>query len=116
MHRRGEIILIPIPFSDLTSIKKRPVLVLSSNRYNEKTEDLIVAAVTSNNCSGADTVKITQSDFVEGNLPHESWIRADKLYSLSQKIALKRMGMIKDEVLASVIKKILNILDYHEGS
>jgi hypothetical protein len=29
MYEQGEILLIPIPFSDLTSNKKRPVLVLS---------------------------------------------------------------------------------------
>jgi mRNA interferase MazF len=48
MYNQGDILLIPIPFSDLTSSKKRPVLVLSNNDYNRKTEDIIVAAVTSN--------------------------------------------------------------------
>jgi len=45
MYNQGDILLIPIPFSDLTSSKKRPVLVLSNNDYNRKTEDVIAAAV-----------------------------------------------------------------------
>ena len=31
MYKQGEILLIPIPFSDLSSNKKRPVLVISND-------------------------------------------------------------------------------------
>ncbi len=46
MFEQGEIVLIPIPFSDLKSIKRRPVLVLSNSEYNRKTFDIVVAAIT----------------------------------------------------------------------
>lgn len=48
MHKQRDILLIPIPFSDLTSSKKRPVVVISNDTYNSKTQDLVVAAITSN--------------------------------------------------------------------
>lgn len=37
MYKQGDILLISIPFSDLSSNKKRPVLVLSNDDYNSKT-------------------------------------------------------------------------------
>lgn len=46
MYKQGDILLIPIPFTDLTSTKKRPVLVLSKDDYNSKTDDVIVSAIS----------------------------------------------------------------------
>ena len=38
MYRQGEILIIPLPFTDLTANKKRPVLVLSKQNYNNINE------------------------------------------------------------------------------
>ncbi|MEB3357217.1 MAG: type II toxin-antitoxin system PemK/MazF family toxin [Synechococcales bacterium] len=43
----GNIVLVPFPFTDQTSTKKRPAVVISSNIYNQVHPDLIVMAVTS---------------------------------------------------------------------
>jgi mRNA-degrading endonuclease toxin of MazEF toxin-antitoxin module len=46
--RRGDVVLLPFPFADLTSTKVRPALVLSSSLYHKSEPDIIVAAITSN--------------------------------------------------------------------
>ena len=86
--------LIPIPFSDLKSKKKRPVIVISNNLYNQKTEDIVVVAVTSNIEKKDYSLLITQNDMETGNLPEVSMVRADKFYSLSQLIVVKRLGKL----------------------
>ena len=48
MPEQGEIVLIPIPFTDLTSQKRRPVIVVSNDAYHRKTTDMVVVAMTSN--------------------------------------------------------------------
>ena len=110
MYKQGEILLIPIPFSDLTSHKKRPVLVLSKSGYNEKTNDIIVAAITSNIETRDYTVSICNDDLEEGALKVDSIIRADKLYSLSQDIIIKRFGKVHDEIIKKLIEKIQLLL------
>ncbi|MFH1860460.1 MAG: type II toxin-antitoxin system PemK/MazF family toxin [bacterium] len=45
--RQGEIVLVPFPFTDQTTVKQRPAVIVSSNEYNLSREDVIIAAITS---------------------------------------------------------------------
>ena len=45
MYRQGEIVLIPVPFSDLSASKKRPVLVISNDGHNAASQDIIVKRI-----------------------------------------------------------------------
>ncbi len=47
-YKQGEIILVPFPFTDLSGIKQRPVLVLSNGGYNTLSSDIITCGITSN--------------------------------------------------------------------
>jgi mRNA interferase MazF len=43
----GDVVLVPFPFTDQSTTKKRPAVVISSTRYNTERPDLIIIAVTS---------------------------------------------------------------------
>jgi mRNA interferase MazF len=43
----GDVVLVPFPFTDQSSIKKRPAVVVSSTTYNRDRPDIIILAVTS---------------------------------------------------------------------
>lgn len=43
----GDVILVPFPFTDQTTSKKRPAVVISSAAYNRQRPDLIIMAITS---------------------------------------------------------------------
>ena len=47
MYKQREIVLVPFPFSDLSSAKKRPVLIISNNDYNQRFDDVVVCVITS---------------------------------------------------------------------
>ena len=108
---QGDILLVPLPFTDLTASKKRPVLVLSKLDYNNTTDDLIVAAITSNIDNKPHAIKFTPSDMADGVLAVDSCVRADKIYTLSQSIVIKRYGKVNYEIVESVKTAILNIID-----
>ena len=46
-YRRGDIVLVPFPFTDLSSTKKRPALVVSPDRFNAHAQDVVLVAITS---------------------------------------------------------------------
>ena len=111
MYNQGDILLIPIPFTDLSSSKRRPVLVISNFAYNEKTEDIIVVAVTSN-LEKKEYSIILKSDYMsEGYLKVDSCIRADKIYTLSKAIVIKKFGTVKKEIIDKIREKIEKVLD-----
>lgn len=109
MYNQGDILLIPIPFSDLSSSKKRPVLVLSNADYNTKTDDIIVVAITSNLTTKDYSIMLSTKDLEEGFLKVDSCIRVDKIYTLSRNIVINKFGVAKNYVIEE-IRKMLNEL------
>ena len=45
--RFGDIVLVPFPFRDQTTSKKRPAVVVSSDEYHRERPDVLLLAVTS---------------------------------------------------------------------
>lgn len=43
----GDVLLVPFPFTDQTTSKNRPTVVISSSAYNAARPDLILMAVSS---------------------------------------------------------------------
>jgi mRNA interferase MazF len=110
MPNQKDIVLINIPFSNLKSSKKRPVLIISNDEYNKKQEDIIVAAITSNLTSKDYTVEFDNGNMARGTIPQKSCIRADKIYTLDKKLIIKTFGSVSDDILnktAEMLEKVI---------
>ena len=106
MYKQRDIVLIPIPFTDLSSKKRRPVVILSNDEYNMNQEDIVVAAITSNISDDEYSVRITQDDVEGGTLPRPSVIKGDKIYSLNQSIVHRKFDRLEKKVFREVVIKI----------
>ena len=106
MRNQGEIVLIPVPFTDLSSSRRRPVIVVSNDSYNRATTDMVVVAMTSTSAHGPYSFTITSADLAAGTLNHPGTVRADKIYTLSQGIVVKGFGKVTDVTLDR-IRRIL---------
>ena len=42
-YKRGDIVLVSFPFTDLSAAKKRPALIVSPNSFNARQDDLVLA-------------------------------------------------------------------------
>ena len=109
MPKQGDILLIPIPFTDLSSQKRRPVIVISNDQYNRKTSDIVVVAMTSNPQVTEYSLSISSSDLVEGALNRPGKIRVDKIYTLSQTIVARTFGQVDDKTLSRIRRRLVNL-------
>lgn len=111
MHKQRDIVLVPIPFTDLTSVKKRPVVIISGREYNSKSDDVVVAAITSNTSFQSDyTVLVDSTNLSDGVIPKQSIIRCDKIYTISGDIIIKHFGVINSETFGALRLKIDKLL------
>lgn len=106
MPEQGDILLVPIPFTDLSSQKRRPVIVISNNSYNRKTTDLVVVAMTSNPVESDYSFTITSDNLENGTLNHPGKVRVDKIYTISTSIVVKTFGRVNEDVLEKIRKEL----------
>ncbi len=73
-YEPGQVVLIPFPFTDLTTVKQRPALVISTPSFNRRQEDIIIVAMTSQNPFNLqpDEHALTQVDQASAGLPKPS--------------------------------------------
>jgi mRNA interferase MazF len=106
MPSQGEIVLVPVPFTDLSSTRRRPVIVISNDQYQVDTPDMVVVAMTSNPVLTPHSFMITSADLVSGTLNHPGRVRVDKIYTLAQSIVVRHFGKVNDATL-NQIRQIL---------
>ena len=74
---RGEVVVVPFPFSDLSATKRRPALVIASPAG----DDQIVCAITSQHYASRFALTLDAEGFQSGGLTRPSSIRVDKLFT-----------------------------------
>ncbi|MCE7986897.1 MAG: type II toxin-antitoxin system PemK/MazF family toxin [Caldilinea sp. CFX5] len=99
MPKQGEIVLIPVPFTDLSSTKRRPVIVISNDDYHQTTVDMVVVAMTSNPTPSPYSFTITTSDLIQGSLNRPGTVRVDKIYTLDQSLIVKTFGQVNHHIV-----------------
>ncbi len=98
MFKQSEIVLVPFPYSDLSSSKKRPVLIVSNNEYNKKYPDIVVTSITSvRKQNDKFSIPLLDSDLDYGILPEQSFILVHKLFTISKQKILKKFSRISAE-------------------
>jgi mRNA interferase MazF len=101
MFERGDLLLVPFPFSDLSAAKRRPVLALTApDGYG----DFIALPVTSR-AHAERGVPLTSADLLRGTLPVPSWIRTDRIVTLNASLVIKSVGRVSDEIIATAVKE-----------
>ena len=103
---KGDVVVVPFPFSDLSTNKKRPALVVAALAG----DDVILCQITSQTVSDSYAVPLASADFKTGTLRQESNIRPNRLFTADSNIILYRAGALTPEKIKQVVTKIVEIV------
>jgi len=103
---KGDVVVVPFPFSDLSNAKRRPALVVA----DLKGDDLILCQITSQQVRDDYAIELTEEDFQFGSLKKKSNIRPNRIFTADKGIILYRVGRLREKKLEEVIAKIISIL------
>lgn len=102
---KGDIVVIPFPFLDLSASKKRPALVVA----NLTGDDVILSQITSAAKNDQYSILLAKNDFNAGNLKVESRIRPNRLFTADKSIVEYIAGTLKKEKMKEVEQKLISI-------
>lgn len=101
---RGDVVVTPFPYSDLSDNKKRPAVVLSSF---PEAGIVLLAHVTSRKIQDSSAVELTETDFESGGLRATSYVRTNYLFSCAEKLVLYVAGKLTKQKLDQVIERVV---------
>lgn len=103
MYHRGDVVLLPFPFTDLSAMRTRPAVVVSVDAFAQATNDFTVAMITSVPHTTAYDYEL--SDWQTARLLRPSWVRT-KLATLDPELVRHQPGRLSDRDLAEVEERI----------
>jgi mRNA interferase MazF len=111
-YDRGDVILVPFPFSNLSSSKQRPALVISSDEFHRQGSDIIVCAITSQSPTslGSFEYLLSKDDLSEAGLPKLSKVKCGKIVTLDPGIVRRKLGKIPQATLSAILDIINQIV------
>lgn len=103
-----DILLVPFPFTDQTSTKKRPTVVISSNSYNQQRPDLIIMAITSQIGTSLLFGEIIINDYVSAGLIKPSVIKP-VITTIDKSLVIRKLGQFQ-ALDCNNLKNLLQII------
>ncbi len=108
MYKKGTIVLVPFPFTDLSGSKVRPAVIVSDGKVGS---DVVLLFITSQlKLKGRHIVQVVPDQ--ENGIKTKSKIVCSKIATLEAKIILGELGVLAPPVLKSIdieLKKVLGL-------
>jgi len=104
-----DVVVVPFPFTDKTTTKRRPALVLSqANSFNKRIAHSVLAMITSaSNLNWPLDIEIEDID--SAGLPFASIVRM-KLFTLDHQLVVRKAGSLNTKDQIAVTEALYNLL------
>ncbi len=109
-YNRGEIVWVKFPFSDTSSTKLRPALIISNNLVN-KTEDYILMQITSRQRNDGLSLAIIETDFTGPPLLKQSELMIHKIFIINESLIAGSITSVSSGFMEIVTTKLLKLVE-----
>ena len=112
----GDIVLVRFPFTELTSIKVRPALVISSDLQLSSSADAVFLMITSSTAVVRPIDYLladSHPEFPTTGLKRASVFRTDKIHCLRRDLAERRLGVIGPMVRREIGQRLRSVLAFY---
>ena len=102
---KGDVVVLPFPYTDLSSTKKRPALVIATL----KGENIILAQITTAERGDEYLISLKKKDFQSGFLKHDSFVMPSIIFTAETSTVNYKAGKIKPEKIREVENRLVEI-------
>jgi mRNA interferase MazF len=102
----GQVVLVDFPFSDLTSSKVRPAVVLAEAGKG----DWLLCQITSKTYADGNAIQIADPDVLNGSLHQTSFARPGKLFTAHASLINRVIGALADVKFAAIRAAVVQIV------
>ena len=103
---KGDVVVLPFPFTDLSHSKRRHALILSGIQG----DDYVMLQITSQNVRNSYAIPLLETDFQEGTLRKASNIRPNKIFTLDRSLILYKIGHVSGDKINESVQKVCDIV------
>ncbi len=101
-YKRGDIVVVPFPFSGAPGEKPRPALVLATVPFANRI-DYVVCVISTQNAPDSNLIALDVADVQGGALVKRSYLRPAYLYTTGENRITRKAGEMSSEKLEAAL-------------
>lgn len=103
----GDVVVVPFPFTDLRSLKRRPALVLAAFTRG----DVLLCQITSQAGTHPDAIAIERESFQpDGALSRLSFVLPHRLVTAHGSLVLRRVGALTADAFGRIVNQVCDTI------
>ena len=105
IYTKGDVVVLPFPYTDFSDAKKRPAVVIARLKGN----NIILAQITTNQRDDEDLVSLEKKDFASGSLKSDSFIMVSLIFTADSSRINYKAGQLTQNKIKQIEKKLCEI-------
>lgn len=105
LYSRGDVVILPFPYSGAPGEKPRPALVLAAVPYAGRT-DYVVCIISTRNAPDPSIISLVGTDVTTGVLRKQSYLRPTYLFTTGENRVSRKVGDMRKELVDAALQTL----------